>query len=140
MNLLEEMTQLGVRAKEASRALARLTTEEKNRCLLAMGGFGDTHLTSMQWPELLPSDPLQERQYLLLDDQMGIASKETISQHLGYEWETEQKRIAEETTAAAALAQTLTPADDRMLQTEEGKLVPRADTQGSSATTEGTSV
>src|SRR3954470_13285516 len=36
MNLLEEMTQLGVRAKEASRALARLSTEEKNRCLLAM--------------------------------------------------------------------------------------------------------
>src|SRR5919112_1903195 len=36
MNLLEDMTQLGVRAKEASRALARLTTDEKNRCLLAM--------------------------------------------------------------------------------------------------------
>src|SRR3954469_9141003 len=36
MNLLEEMTQLGVRAKDASRALARLSTEEKNRCLLAM--------------------------------------------------------------------------------------------------------
>src|SRR3954469_12894510 len=38
MNLLEEMTQLGVRAKEASRELARLSTEEKNRCLLAMAG------------------------------------------------------------------------------------------------------
>jgi glutamate-5-semialdehyde dehydrogenase len=36
MSLLEEMTELGVRAKDASRALARLTTEEKNRCLLAM--------------------------------------------------------------------------------------------------------
>src|SRR3954470_20589039 len=36
MNLLEEMTQLGIHAKEASRALARLSTEEKNRCLLAM--------------------------------------------------------------------------------------------------------
>src|SRR3954462_570373 len=36
MNLLEEMTQLGVRAKDASRALAGLSTEEKDRCLLAM--------------------------------------------------------------------------------------------------------
>ena len=36
MSLLEEMTQLGARAKESSRALARLTTEEKNRCLMAM--------------------------------------------------------------------------------------------------------
>src|ERR1051325_8502106 len=36
MSLLEDMTVLGTRAKDASRALARLTTEEKNRCLLAM--------------------------------------------------------------------------------------------------------
>jgi glutamate-5-semialdehyde dehydrogenase len=36
MSLLDEMTQLGIRAKDASRALARLTTAEKNRCLLAM--------------------------------------------------------------------------------------------------------
>src|SRR5688572_22974642 len=36
MSLLEEMTQLGVRARDASRALAHLTTEEKNRCLMAM--------------------------------------------------------------------------------------------------------
>src|SRR3954463_2383893 len=36
MSLLDEMTLLGTRAREASRELARLTTEEKNRCLLAM--------------------------------------------------------------------------------------------------------
>lgn len=36
MSLLDEMTLLGTRAKEASRELAQLTTDEKNRCLLAM--------------------------------------------------------------------------------------------------------
>ena len=36
MSLLEEMTSLATRAREASRELARLTTEERNRCLLAM--------------------------------------------------------------------------------------------------------
>jgi glutamate-5-semialdehyde dehydrogenase len=36
MSLLDEMTSLATRAREASRELARLTTEEKNRCLLAM--------------------------------------------------------------------------------------------------------
>lgn len=36
MSLLDEMTSLAARAKEASRALAQLTSEEKNRCLLAM--------------------------------------------------------------------------------------------------------
>ena len=36
MSLLDEMTLLGMRAREASRELAQLTTEQKNRCLLAM--------------------------------------------------------------------------------------------------------
>jgi len=36
MTLTEQMTQLGQRAKAASRTLARLTTAEKNSCLLAM--------------------------------------------------------------------------------------------------------
>ena len=36
MTLTEQMTQLAKQAKEASRDLARLTTEEKNACLLAM--------------------------------------------------------------------------------------------------------
>jgi len=36
MNLNEQMTQLARQAKAASRALARLTTAEKNACLLAM--------------------------------------------------------------------------------------------------------
>jgi glutamate-5-semialdehyde dehydrogenase len=36
MTLTEQMTKLAKQAKEASRDLARLTTEEKNACLLAM--------------------------------------------------------------------------------------------------------
>jgi glutamate-5-semialdehyde dehydrogenase len=36
MNLLDEMTQLAKRAKTASRALAKVGAEEKDRCLLAM--------------------------------------------------------------------------------------------------------
>src|SRR5882724_7707170 len=36
MSLLEQMTQLAKQARAASRELAKLTTAEKNRCLLAM--------------------------------------------------------------------------------------------------------
>ena len=36
MNLTEQMTQLAKQAKAASRELAKLTTGEKNECLLAM--------------------------------------------------------------------------------------------------------
>ena len=38
MNLKEQMTQLARQAKEASRRLARLSTDQKNGCLLAMAG------------------------------------------------------------------------------------------------------
>ena len=38
MNVTEQMTRLAKAAKEASRQLARLTTAEKNACLLAMAG------------------------------------------------------------------------------------------------------
>ena len=36
MNLTEQMTQLAKNAKAASRELAKLSTREKNDCLLAM--------------------------------------------------------------------------------------------------------
>ncbi len=36
MHLTEQMTQLAKQAKMASRELAKLTTREKNNCLLAM--------------------------------------------------------------------------------------------------------
>src|SRR5437764_11908601 len=38
MGLNQQMTQLAKQAKAASRELARLTTAEKNACLLAMAG------------------------------------------------------------------------------------------------------
>jgi glutamate-5-semialdehyde dehydrogenase len=38
VNLTEQMTQLAKNAKAASRELAKLSTREKNDCLLAMAG------------------------------------------------------------------------------------------------------
>lgn len=69
---------------------------ELNRRLLALGGFGEELRPKNVWPELLPRDPKAEREALLLDDQLGVASKETIAGKLGYDWETEQERIEQE--------------------------------------------
>ncbi len=38
MTLTEQMTQLAQQAKRASRELAKLTTDQKNACLLVMAG------------------------------------------------------------------------------------------------------
>jgi hypothetical protein len=83
---------------------------EVDRCLLVMGKLGDTLTTQVVWPELLPKDPIQEREAFILDDQLGIASKHTISDALGYDYEQEQKRRDEEAqTAVDAMPQPIMP-------------------------------
>ena len=48
MNLTEQMTLLGQQARTASRELAKLTTDEKNRCLLAMAEALEKNAAAIQ--------------------------------------------------------------------------------------------
>ncbi len=48
MNLTEQMTLLGQQARAASRELAKLTTDEKNRCLVAMAGALEKNAAAIQ--------------------------------------------------------------------------------------------
>lgn len=82
---------------------------ELDRRLLTMQGFPDPAPTELSWPELLPSDPLMERQVMVLDDSLGLASRETLSTKAGYDWETEQKRLTEEKAQAVEEAQAAMP-------------------------------
>ncbi len=91
-----------VQKTEAKRRTYGDLIVELDRRLLALGGFGDALLTQLDWPELLPSDPLAERQALVLDDSLGVASKQTLSEKLGYNWQTEQQQLADERAAQPA--------------------------------------
>lgn len=64
---------------------------ELNRRLLAIGGFGDNLRTALHWQELLPSDPMQERQAALIDMQLGV-SQDTLLQQLGYDPDLERQK------------------------------------------------
>jgi len=64
---------------------------ELNRRLLAVGGFGDEHLTALHWPELIPGDPEAEAKTLLLWQQLGV-STDTILRRLGLDPETEREK------------------------------------------------
>ena len=69
---------------------------ELNRRLLALGGYGEEHRGVIHWPEMLPGDPLVERQTALIDQQLG-ASSDTLLQQLGYDPDMErQKRVVEQ--------------------------------------------
>ena len=48
MTLSEQMTQLAQQAKAASRDLSRLTTADKNTCLLAMAYALEKHATAIK--------------------------------------------------------------------------------------------
>ncbi|MEZ0396821.1 MAG: phage portal protein [Anaerolineales bacterium] len=82
---------------------------ELNRRLLAIGGFGDELHTALHWQEVLPQDPMQERQAALIDIQLGV-SQDTLLQRLGYDPDLErQKREA----ASADLGEQLLMAFDK---------------------------
>ncbi len=67
---------------------------ELNRRLLAIGGYGADLYTAIHWQNILPSDPMQERQAALIDMQLGV-SQDTLMMRLGYDPELErQKREA----------------------------------------------
>jgi hypothetical protein len=79
---------------------------ELNRRLLELGGFGANNITEIHWPEILPRDPMQERQVALLDQQLGV-SRDTLLRRLNYDPDLEaQKRAAEETNIGANLLAT----------------------------------
>jgi len=75
MNLTEQMTTLARQAKAASRELAKLTTAEKNSCLLAMADALEKHSAEIKEANLLDMEgaaaaglPLAMQDRLKLDD------------------------------------------------------------------------
>lgn len=90
---------------ETKRKLYEPFLQELIRRLFVLGGFADDIVVSMIWPELVPIDNLEERQALQIDSTLGVASKETISAKLGYEWEDEQAKIEQEKAASVQRAQ-----------------------------------
>lgn len=68
---------------------------ELARRMLAIGGFGEDQRPSLQWPDMLPKDGLQERQTALIDEQLGV-SKDTLLQKFGYDPEAEKLKKSSE--------------------------------------------
>ena len=69
-----------------------------NRHLLELGGYTAADV-SITWPEILPQDMQAERAALQVDTTLGVVSKATVAQKLGYDWETEQARMEAEAQA-----------------------------------------
>ena len=70
--------------------------------LLEMSGQGEGLDVSISWPNPLPADPVAERSALKADTDMGVASKSTVAEKLGYNWKLEDDRIQQEQKSAQA--------------------------------------
>jgi hypothetical protein len=89
---------------------------------MALGGQGAVRLRDIEieWPDPLPVNETEERGLLVQDRAMGIVSKETVAEKVGYDWEQESQRIKAEQDAA-------TP--PQPAQAPQGATPPQADTK-----------
>jgi len=101
---------------------------ELNMRLLELGGYGTENNATIVWPELLPRDMVAERQAYQIDMAMGIASAETIADKLGYNYELEMERKANEASEQAeavqvnaAEEQAETPAGEKLQEPKTDK-------------------
>lgn len=67
--------------------------EVLNSRLLELGGWGAGLKTTLHWPEMLPGDPMVNRQVALLDAQLGV-SDDTLLMQLGYDPDLERRKRA----------------------------------------------
>jgi hypothetical protein len=88
---------------------------ELNRRLLEMGGYGAGHVCAIHWPELLPSNRLEQLQAAVLAEQVGV-SQDTLLTELGYDPAAEAEKRQQ---GATTLADTLLGAFDAGDEGEE---------------------
>lgn len=96
-----------------------------NGRLLELGGKGTAAKAqvAVSWPELLPRDPVQERQALQMDVEAFDVSKQTAQEKLGYDYEQERARKEQEDATAAETAA-------RMFDRGVGSLPPGQQDEG----------
>lgn len=102
-------------------ALAKLETKrnlygwgmrEINRRLQMFGNMEPVDCT-IAWQDPLPVDETALRQNMQADLSMGVVSKQTVSERLGYDWEDEQARINEDQANADNVGSMILRAFDR---------------------------
>lgn len=71
-----------------------MLTELNRRCLQVAGRGDDGGMCV--WPDPLPASEAEKVEGLKSDLEMGIASKQTVAKARGYNWDTEQERMAKE--------------------------------------------
>jgi hypothetical protein len=84
---------------ETKRGLYGDGLKEINKRLQLFSGIAQPFPCEVVWQDPLPTDEAAQRQNYQADLAMGVVSKQTVSEKLGYNWESEQERMSEEQAA-----------------------------------------
>ena len=93
--------------RDTKRALMGEALTELNRRLLILGNFKNTDPGAVVWPETMPQNKLELIQAVQQEIGVGIVSKQTAAIEMGRDWESEQERMAEETSAGGNIGAAL---------------------------------
>ena len=80
---------------------------ELNRRLLELSGFGDGNITTLHWPNPLPTDKISETTSDQFELASGLVSKRTLSTKRGYDYDQEIEYMTEEQTNNTTLGENL---------------------------------
>lgn len=78
-----------------------------NKYILILGGYANADPGEIKWPDVLPIDEVGQATAMQAHMGMGVVSKHTASNKLGYQWEDEQARIADEKTGEGDIGTTI---------------------------------
>lgn len=95
------------------RSLYGMAIVETNRRLLEMMGYGNDRMVKLQWEDPLPIDERAMTESDKFDIEAGIASKQTVSQRRGYDWDTELERRQAEQVSDGNVGEMLLRAFER---------------------------
>jgi hypothetical protein len=92
---------------ESKRLLYGWGLSEINRRCLILAGTSTDAGGEVVWPDPLPLNGMEQAQEVQIDLGMGIVSKQTASETRGYDWPTEEERIAQDTQGETNLGDQL---------------------------------
>ncbi len=104
----DALARIGVKRELLGEAL-----EEINRRLLIIGGFANTDPGEVVWEDPLPVNDQEQVTALQAELNMGVVSKQTVSESRGHDWQTEQERMDAEKAAGDNIGAALLNAFNR---------------------------
>lgn len=94
-------------------ALYGMAIVETNRRVLELMGYGPDNITKLYWGDPLPTDERATTEGAKFDLDYNLASRQTVAEDRGYNWEVEQERMTAQNVEEGNVGEMLLRAFER---------------------------